>query len=201
MNNTHKEISKIIRLIAAGGGLTVAHMLLLSLLMHINFLRDAVYIFYYRCLYYTFILSAVLLAVLFGVKLLAERNGRTFHMLAADVILSSAVISTLFTALFVTAGLMPMDRSYSIYSVVDMYEHPEMVYSEDDVQAAFINGYIIRNQAAKRRLEEQVSIGNIEETDGGYRIGEKGARLIDLFRLIEKFYPTDEKRTLYPQYE
>jgi hypothetical protein len=177
--------------------ITVLEMLVLSIFAHINFLKDAVYIYYYRMLYYTGIASAILFALLLVVHFVRKRNKRFLNI---PVILSAIIISALFTALFVTAGPMPIDRSYSIFSIADMYEHSDRVYSAEEIEQAFMNQYIVQNEATKRRIEEQKSIGNIEETDeGGYRITEKGQRLIKTLRLVETFYPADEKRTLYPE--
>jgi hypothetical protein len=105
----------------------------------------------------------------------------------------------LFAMLFVSAGPMPMDRSYSIFVIADMYENPDKVYTAEEIEQAFIEKYILKNEATKRRINEQKSIGNIEESNGGYRISEKGKRLIRIMRFVESNYPVDEKETLYPK--
>jgi hypothetical protein len=196
--NSIKNTAGLICFYAA---ITVLGMLILSLLAHINFLKEAMYIYYYRMLCYVGIASGLLLLALFVFCFALGNTRRRFHVLRSNAIISALIISTLFSALFVTAGPMPIDRSYSIFSIADMYEHPDKIYTAEEIELAFTEKYIARNQATKRRIEEQKSIGNIEETDGGYRITEKGMRLIEAMRLVEAFYPADEKRTIYPGWE
>jgi hypothetical protein len=180
-------------------GLAVLEMLTLSLFAHINFLKEMVYIYYYRMLCYIGTASGLLLLILFVLRFKLAGIGRCFHVLRLNSIIAASLISTFFSAFFVTMGPMPIDRSYTIFSIAAMYEEPDKVYTAEDIEQAFIERYIIRNQATQRRIEEQKRIGNIEEIDDGYRITEKGKRLIEMMRLVEKFYPADEKRMLYPK--
>jgi hypothetical protein len=69
------------------------------------------------------------------------------------------------------------------------------------IEQNFIEKFIQRNEATKRRIEEQESIGNIEQVAGGYSITDKGKRLIEIMRFVESLYPADEKRTIYPGWQ
>lgn len=107
-------------------------------------------------------------------------------------------LATLFMALFLSLGPMTMERSYTIYQLADMADHAEQVYSAEEIKTRFINGYIEGKQEHRKRIDEQVSIGNLAKTDSGYQITEKGKRLVRLFRLVEKFFPVPDKNSIYP---
>lgn len=51
---------------------------------------------------------------------------------------------------------------------------------------------------SQKRLDEQVYIGNVEKTGSGYRITEKGERLISIFRFVEMIFPVPDENSNYP---
>ncbi|MGP1410953.1 MAG: hypothetical protein ACTTKD_03890 [Peptoanaerobacter stomatis] len=78
-----------------------------------------------------------------------------------------------------------------------MEKNSEHIFSESEIEESFVNGYIIDMEATKRRIEEQISLGNIEKVDNGYRITEKGIKLVKMLKLYETVFPVEEKRVLY----
>jgi hypothetical protein len=178
--------------------LVLVGMLALSLLAHINPLKHIIYIYYYRMLCYVFITGTFIFVILVVFYIIFSRKKKSI-LFKPDLFIPGVIIFLLFAAFFVTAGPMPMDRSYSIFVIADMYENPDKVYTAQEIEQTFMEKYILKNEATRRRIEEQKSIGNIEEIDGGYRISEKGKRLIKMMRFVESMYPVDEKRTLYPR--
>lgn len=63
---------------------------------------------------------------------------------------------------------MSLDRSYTIYTLAEMADNPERVYSMEEIENSFINVYIKEMQNTERRIAKQV------EAEGGYRISDKG---------------------------
>lgn len=116
--------------------------------------------------------------------------------------LSSAVmcvgLSTLLMAVFLSLGPMPIERSYTIYSLAEMKDSTTEVYSAEEIKDQFINGFVEEANESQKRIDEQVSIGNLEKVDGGYKITEKGKRLIDLMRLVESIFPVPDETCIYP---
>jgi hypothetical protein len=179
-------------------------MIILSFFAHVNILKNIVYIYYYRMLYYAIIVNIILLALLLILHVLLRKAAKAktmFLVLQPTGIISGVIISFLFSALFITMGPMPIDRSYSIFSIADMYENHNKIYSQEEIEQNFIENFIQRNEATKRRIKEQESIGNIEQVAGGYSITDKGKRLIEIMRFVESLYPADEKRTIYPGWQ
>ena len=107
-------------------------------------------------------------------------------------------LSTLFMALFFSLGPMTIERSYTIYSLSAMTDSDKDVYSAGEIKTQFIDGFIEEANESQKRINEQVHIGNLEETDDGYRITAKGRRLIKLMRLVESIFPVPDKTCIYP---
>lgn len=189
-----KLLLKHISLCASVG---VCNLLLFALLIRTSLFGN-IYIYYYRILYIIVVLALLTLAVLIGLRFWAKKSEKSFWLLTPTEIFSVVVTVGACMALVASVASMPIDRSYTIYSLADMAESPEHIYSQQDVENAFIDGYIKNMGATKRRLEEQISIGNIAQVDSGYQITEKGIRQIGIFRLYERMFPVSDKRILYP---
>lgn len=150
--------------------------------------------FLFRLLLMTAVACAALL--LTGVALFLkteERGGITFSTWVLCV-----GISTLAMALFFSLGPMTIERSYTIYSLAYMTDHADESYTSEEIKTQFIEGYIEDAGESQKRIDEQVYIGNIEEVSGGYRITEKGRRLVDIFRAVEAVFPVPDENSIYP---
>lgn len=177
----------------------IVGMVLLSVFMHLNFFSGTK-IYYYRSLYDAVLIVAILLAVFIGLSVLFRKKQVKFIELSPQLIVSSVAVTGLVLALFITIAPMTIDRSYTIFSLSDMSENDEMVFTAEEIENRFSQIYIHEYQSTSKRIEEQVAIGNMEEKDGGYIISEKGKRLVSLFRFVEKFYPVEDERIIYPVY-
>ena len=148
----------------------------------------------YRLLAYDAIACVVLLAVLVPVVV---KRGSVFGLELSSVVMCVG-LSTLAMAVFLSLGPMPIERSYTIFSLADMAEEPETVLTTEEMKAQFINGFVEEAGETQKRIDEQVYIGNLEETDGGYQITAKGQRLIKLMRLVENIFPVPDETCIYP---
>lgn len=149
-------------------------------------------------LYRLLMLDAIACVVLLTVTVpMAVKRGNLFGLELHSVVMCAG-LSTLFMALFLSLGPMTIERSYTIYSLADMTDHANTVYSYEDIKDQFIEGYIEGANESQKRLDEQVAIGNLEEVDGGYRITAKGRRLVGIFRLVESVFPVPDESSIYP---
>lgn len=148
----------------------------------------------YRLLIFDAIACVVLLAVLVPVTV---KRGGLFGLHLSSVVMCVG-LSTLLMALFLALGPMPIERSYTIFSLADMAEEPETVLTTEEMKAQFIDGFVEEAGETQKRIDEQVYIGNLEAVDGGYRITAKGQRLIKLMRLVESIFPVPDKTCIYP---
>ncbi len=148
----------------------------------------------YRLLAYDAIACVVLLAVLVPVTV---KRGSLFGLELSSVVMCVG-LSTLAMAVFLSLGPMPIERSYTIYSLAEMTDSDKDVYTYEEIKDQFIEGFIEEAGESQKRIDEQVYIGNLEETDGGYRITAKGQRLIKLMRLVESIFPVPDETCIYP---
>ena len=148
----------------------------------------------YRLLAYDAIACVVLLAVLVPVTV---KRGSLFGLELSSVVMCVG-LSTLAMAVFLSLGPMPIERSYTIYSLAEMTDSDKDVYTYEEIKDQFIEGFIEEAGESQKRIDEQVYIGNLEETDGGYRITAKGQRLIKLMRMVEAIFPVPDRTCIYP---
>ncbi|MEG0834343.1 MAG: hypothetical protein RR413_02755 [Christensenellaceae bacterium] len=170
----------------------IFQVLFLAVMLRTPLFNDTV-IYYYRVLYIVLLgaIVSLIVLILFGKKI-------PFVSINPSLIFSTIFITTSVMVIFATLGSMAMDRSYTIFSIVDMAEKSGQLYTAEEVEDRFIEVYIKEFGSTKRRIDEQVSIGNVENVDGEYRVTSKGERLIKLMRFVESIFPVDEKRILYP---
>lgn len=149
-------------------------------------------------LYRLLVLDALCCVALLAAAAVICARKKTLFGLELSAVIMCIGLSTLFMALFLSLGPMPIERSYTIYSLANMADSAEPVYSFEDIKTQFIDGFIEDANETQKRIDEQVSIGNLEETDGGYRITEKGERLIRLLRFVEAVFPVPDETCIYP---
>jgi len=163
----------------------ILEFVLLSLFIRIRLLSGSLYFF--RLFIYGILSGALLLGGFIAL--------RRFDV---ELIISGVIISILMVFFFVSIFLAVFDRSYSVFSLNYLERHQEKSFTIQEIEENFIEKYVIGLDATRRRVSEQLQIGNIEEVkDGYYRISKKGVRCIKLFRFIEKIFPVEEKRVLY----
>ncbi len=150
--------------------------------------------FLYRLLMLDAISSVLILVII--IPFIVKR-GKLFGQGLSEGIMCVG-LSALFMAIFFSLGPMTIERSYTIYSLADMADHADIVYSSDDIKSQFIDGYIEGANESQKRLDEQVAIGNLELSEDGYRITEKGQRLVKIFRLVETVFPVPDENSIYP---
>ena len=131
-------------------------------------------------------------AVMLGVK------GKTMFGQGFSSLVICICFSAAFVAFFFSLGPLTAERSYTIYTLADLTDHADKTYTSEEIENNFIEGFIKGFHESQRRIEEQVSVGNVEETESGYRITKKGERLIQLLRFVEKIYPVPIEHSIYP---
>lgn len=187
-----KQFSKVFLTYIVAGIFSLAAF---SLLLHIDVWRTCE-IYLYKSFIYAGI-TAVLVAALFLLLNKAKPN-LAFLDLSPSCIFSAAVICLLALGFFSSTVIMPMDRSYTIYTLAEMADNSEQVYSMEEIEDSFIDVYIKEMQNTERRISEQVEVGSLTEVEGGYQITKKGQQLIEMYRLLDKIYPVDNKTSIYP---
>lgn len=97
----------------------------------------------------------------------------------------------LFTLIPVT-----VERSVSVFTLSYMEENPG-VYTVEDMEKIFQEKYVHEFQAFDKRFTEQIVSGNVDETEDGYVLNERGKFTVKFFRTVSAMFGTDE-RLIYP---
>lgn len=161
-------------------------------------LRTSLFIGQKAYLYRLILLTAVCFIVLLVLSAAVFwKRAQVFGISFSTSILCTA-LSTVFMCLFFSLGPMVIERSYTVYSLADMSDHEDTVYSAEDIKTQFIEGYIEEANESQKRIDEQVFIGNLKEVPGGYQITEKGKNYVKLFRFVEAIFPVPDENSIYP---
>lgn len=91
-----------------------------------------------------------------------------------------------------------VERSVSVFMLSYMDENDNHNYTQQDMEEIFVDKYVKDYGAFEKRFHEQIVTGSItENSDGTYRISKRGKFIVNLFRMISKWFHTDE-RLVYP---
>lgn len=93
-------------------------------------------------LYRLLVLTGTCCIVLVVICFFAYRKKMSLFNVSFSISILCIGLSTLFMMLFFVLGPMTIERSYTIYSLVDMADHSGQVYSADEIKDQFIEGYI-----------------------------------------------------------
>lgn len=102
-----------------------------------------------------------------------------------------SVNMVLFTLIPVT-----VERSVSVFTLSYMEENPG-AYTVEDMEQIFQEKYVCEFQAFDKRFTEQIVSGNVDETEEGYVLNERGKFTVKFFRVVSAMFGTDQ-RLIYP---
>lgn len=168
-------------------------MVLLALLSRVDIFR-ALEIYYYKM-----IANSILTIIILGIGLFVIKKIWN-DKIKLNTIFSCVLLVGMALVLFITIGPLVIDRSYTIFSLADMAENQDTIFTKEEIEDRFSDIYIYQYDSIEKRIEEQLATGNIGKVAEGYKITEKGKKLIETFRLVEKIYPVEDERIIYPVY-
>ena len=146
-------------------------------------------VFYYRM---TFIL---LLSVVIGLAMMLIYR-KFFKVSFKDLLLSLTLFFS-FHFIFISVAVVSLDRSVSVLILSEMADFKEKIFTKNDLDQFYLDVYYKKYDPINRRLLEQISSGNIEKIDEGYRITSNGIKTVNIFRMTSKIYPVSDK-FIYP---
>lgn len=97
----------------------------------------------------------------------------------------------LFTLIPVT-----VERSVSVFTLSYMEENPK-AYTVEDMEKIFQEKYVCEFKAFDKRFAEQIVSGNVDKTEEGYVLNDRGKFTVKFFRTVSSLFNTDE-RLIYP---
>lgn len=96
----------------------------------------------------------------------------------------------LFSSNYFLYGSIPFNvsRSNSIILVSFLYEHKGSPKTEEEITSFIIKKYFYDYKAVSKRLQEQISSGNIQKVDNGYMLTKRGEIIVETFGFIADLY-------------
>ncbi|MGN0482355.1 MAG: hypothetical protein ACI4HI_02270 [Lachnospiraceae bacterium] len=187
-----KNVRNVLKLIGAYVLIYLICTIIFVALFHTQFLKGMSVLMYKGVVFIllTGVLAAILMFVFWKIF-------RCNFIETKDIILMfcgfCCVNMVLFTLIPVT-----VERSVSVFMLSYMEENEELTYTEDSVSGIFVEKYVNDYGAFEKRFHEQLVSGNIRKNeDGTYSITENGKRIVQMFRMISKWFNTDQ-RLVYP---
>lgn len=139
-------------------------------------------------------LIAVLVIIIFSylIIFLASRYlNFSHHQFTQRSLLNAALAaSTLVYAFHITVPTI-IDRSISLY-ILSRMDGKSSGVNVGELQESFLNGYVSKNNAVCRRLDEQIVSGNIRFENGKYFITDNGERVINILRVVARLVHRSE---------
>ena len=151
-----------------------------------------------KVLMYRGIVLLIITSIIASGLLLLLRNWRRISWLSVKDAVLVFILCTSINMVFFTLVPVTVERSVSVFMLSVMDSDPEKTYTEEEIGEIFVDKYVYEYEAFKKRFDEQVTTGSIEQTpDGSYKITSKGRFIVKLFRGISDLFDTD-KRLVYP---
>jgi hypothetical protein len=83
-----------------------------------------------------------------------------------------------------------LDRSISLYILATIYENEKM--RKEEIDEYFISGFVLKNNATKKRLDEQILSKNIILNNEDYVITNNGKFIHKLNIIFSNIYKTNQ---------
>src|SRR5712671_1211497 len=114
-------------------------------------------------------------------------------MLAGRDVIAGAVVAISLNLTFFVLGPVTVDRSMSVFMLSSL-EEAHAPLTAEDLRGAFTLRYLREWDQISRRLEEQISSGNVDQTpEGSYRLTPQGRSFMRTARLMSRLFGGDPR--------
>ena len=195
MENEKKftPLREIIYTLLAYAVLYIISFFLLVLLVRLP-LFSGISVLMYRGIILIVLASGMSVGLMFAFKKLKKISWLGVKDAVLVFILCGSINMVFFTLVPVT-----VERSVSVFMLSYMDTYEDKTYTEEEISKIFIDKYVYEYEAFRKRFDEQLATGSIEENpDGSYSITSKGKFIVKLFRTVSDLFETDP-RLVYPE--
>ena len=107
---------------------------------------------------------------------------------------AAAALALSFNICFLVLLPVTVDRSVSIYLLSTIDRRQDAGIDTQELQKAFVSGYVVKMGAIDRRIDEQQKSGNVTVgADGTVRLTPQGQRFMAFSRLVARLFGTDPR--------
>lgn len=141
-------------------------------------------------LFYRGVALAIIAAVAVGLVALWPARRKSDSSLP----IAAAALSLSFNICFLVLLPVTVDRSVSVYLLSTIEQRQDAGMTPDELQRAFIDGYVVKMGAIDRRIAEQRTSGNITvDASGKVRLTSQGEHFMAFSRLVARLFGTDPR--------
>lgn len=141
-------------------------------------------------LFYRGVALAIIAAVVVGLVALWPARRKSDSSLP----IAAAALSLSFNICFLVLLPVTVDRSVSVYLLSTIEQRQDAGMTPDELQRAFIDGYVVKMGAIDRRIAEQRTSGNITvDASGKVRLTSQGEHFMAFSRLVARLFGTDPR--------
>lgn len=157
-------------------------------------LLDFIDVFYYKMIAGLLITCGIFY---FSIKLLTCNKWIKLKLTYKDILIAFLFLF-FFHFSFISLVIVSLDRSISVLLLSEMADQKNRIFEKKDLDNVYFEIYVKEYDPINRRINEQLSSGNFEEINSGYKITERGLTLVKAFRFLSEIYPVN-KHFLYPE--
>jgi len=107
---------------------------------------------------------------------------------------AAAALSLSFNICFLVLLPVTVDRSVSVYLLSTIEQRQDAGMTPDELQRAFVDGYVVKMGAIDRRIDEQRTSGNITvDASGKVRLTRQGEHFMAFSRIVARLFGTDPR--------
>jgi hypothetical protein len=147
-------------------------------------LFQTINVFFYRGILLLLTASLFLATTLVFLK----RNTKFSDYLNYYDLIVSVIVFFSFNLIFFTHVPVTADRSLSVFMLGSMTQDIDGSYRKDELENLFIEKYINENNNIGKRIDEQLSSGNIMEANNEYKLTDRGKKLMDFYKNVAEIF-------------
>lgn len=156
---------------------------------------DFITVFYYRMVF-GLVISCLLSFI--TIKIITLYNFLNIQITYKDILISFLLLFFIHFS-FISLVIVSLDRSISVLLLSEMADQKDHAFNKKELEKIYTDIYISEYDPINRRINEQLSSGNFEKINDGYKITSRGRNLVVFFRALAKVYPVNNQFLFPPK--
>lgn len=164
---------------------------LIAWILYIGLINSVLFnfieIYFYKSIVILIVVALAALSIEVIIKIFWKKAIYDFK----DIIISFMVILCV-NMVWLSSAVVSLDRSLSVF-ILSYMAKEERNYSEKEIEEVFQKIFVDKYGMLDRRFWEQIESGNIESSENGYKLTERGKWFSDVFKAVGKIYNVDDR--------
>lgn len=170
--------------------------LILSILLYISLFWIKIFDFFDILFFKSFVLLFLTFFLIF-LLLFFIRKFNFFKIISKKDILIICLLSFILNNFIYALIPFNTSRSVSVMIVGYLYNNKDRNISYKELDEFIYKLYFLDEKAVRRRINEQLKIGNIEQVEDKYKLTEKGIVTVNFMNVVTKMFNTQQNYIRY----